>query len=47
MIDEPSPYSPQDSKPPFFKNWKGIYLLVIGNLIVLILLFYWFTLSFS
>jgi hypothetical protein len=36
-----------DKKPPFFKNWKQIYLLVIGVLCVLIILFYWFTISFS
>ena len=32
-------------KPPRFKNWKDIYLLVILNLAVLIVLFYWLTVS--
>lgn len=36
-----------DEKPPFFKNWKQIYLLVIGVLFVMILLFYLFTVRFS
>jgi len=36
-----------DKKPPFFKSWKQIYLFVLGNLIILIILFYWFTKSFS
>lgn len=36
-----------DEKPPFFKNWKQIYLLVIAVLLVMILLFYLFTVSFS
>lgn len=30
-----------EGKPPFFKNWKGMYLLVLGNLVVMIALFYW------
>lgn len=29
--------------PPFFKSWAGMYWLVIGNLIVLIFLFYLLT----
>jgi hypothetical protein len=27
-------------KPPFFKTWKGMYWLVLGNLAFLITLFY-------
>jgi hypothetical protein len=27
-------------KPPFFKSWAGMYWLVLGNLVFLILLFY-------
>jgi hypothetical protein len=27
-------------KPPFFKSWKGMYWLVLGNLAFLITLFY-------
>ncbi len=34
-------------KPPFFKEWKSWYILVIGELILLIILFYWFTNAFS
>ncbi len=36
-----------DEKPPFFKSWKTWYLLVIGFLVVLIILFYLFTKHFS
>lgn len=34
-------------KPPFFKSWAGMYWLVIGNLLVLILLFYLLTSSYA
>ncbi|WP_461489978.1 hypothetical protein [Pontibacter sp. HJ8] len=27
-------------KPPFFKSWRGMYWLVLGNLAFLITLFY-------
>jgi len=30
-------------KPPFFKNWKGLYLFVLGFLAFLIILFYLLT----
>jgi len=33
--------------PPFIRTWNQFYLLVIGWLIVLIALFYWFTVTFS
>ncbi|MEX2336102.1 MAG: hypothetical protein WD555_02385 [Fulvivirga sp.] len=34
-------------KPPLFRSWKAWYLLVIGNLIFLIMLFYIFTRYYS
>ncbi len=38
----------QDEAPPsFVKSWKQLYTVVIGELIVLIILFYLFTLYFS
>jgi len=36
-----------DEKPPFLGSWNKIYLLVFGELIVLISLFYLFTKAFS
>ncbi len=30
----------ETDKPPFFKSWKGMYWLVLGNLAFLIILFY-------
>lgn len=30
-------------KPPFFKSWKGMYWLVLGNLAFLIIIFYMLT----
>jgi len=32
-----------DDKPPFLGSWNKIYLLVFGELVVLIVLFYLFT----
>lgn len=37
---------PQD-KPPFFKTWNAMYWFVFGNLVVVILLLYWFSQSFK
>ncbi|HWJ91407.1 MAG TPA: hypothetical protein VNR87_09870 [Flavisolibacter sp.] len=39
--------SDQNNKPPLFKSWINWYVLVIGFLIVLIILFYLFTKTFS
>jgi hypothetical protein len=36
-----------DDKPPFLGSWNKIYLLVFGELIFLIALFYFFTKVFS
>lgn len=33
--------------PPFIKTWRQMYAAVIGNLIFLMLLFYWITRYFS
>ena len=33
--------------PPFFKSWAGMYGLVIGNLLVLIFLFYLITAHYA
>nr|WP_299417655.1 hypothetical protein [uncultured Emticicia sp.] len=33
--------------PPFLKTWKNIYILVAGTLLLLIVLFYAFTLFFA
>jgi hypothetical protein len=37
----------QNDKPPLFKSWTNWYVLVIGFLVVLIILFYLFTKTFS
>jgi hypothetical protein len=36
-----------EEKPPFFSSWNKLYALVIGELVVLVLLFYLFTQAFS
>lgn len=38
---------PEFEKPPFFKSWKGMYWLLMINLVVLILIFYFFSRYFS
>jgi len=42
MKDKSKPVDtePPLEKPPFFKRWKGMYWLVLGNLAFLIVLFY-------
>lgn len=37
----------ESEKPPLFKSWKGWYITLVAALVVLIALFYWFTVSFS
>jgi len=37
----------EEQTPPVFKSWLGWYALLIGVLVSLIGLFYWFTESFS
>ncbi|PKV63271.1 hypothetical protein [Pontibacter ramchanderi] len=39
--------SAASDKPPFFKSWKGMYWLVLGNLAFLIILFYIITRIYS
>jgi len=46
MIDQ-TPQPPEDQKPPFFKTWNRLYWFVIGNLAVLIILFYLFTKAYQ
>lgn len=36
-----------DDKPPFLGSWNKIYALVLGELITLIAIFYFFTKVFS
>ena len=37
----------QKDKTPLFKSWTHWYVLVIGVLILLIILFYWLTKTFA
>jgi hypothetical protein len=38
---------PKEGLPPLIKSWQQMYLIVFGNLVLLILIFYWFTRYFS
>jgi len=33
----------QKERPPIFRTWRGLYLAVLGNLILLIAIFYLIT----
>jgi len=48
-MESPAPpeENPNESLPSFFKNWNQAYAVVIGELVVLIVLFYSFTKLFS
>ena len=34
------------SPPPIFGSWRNLYLLVIGNLAFMVIMFYLFTLAY-
>jgi hypothetical protein len=38
---------PPDEPPPFLRSWNRVYAAVAVYLVVLILLFYWFTRIFN
>jgi hypothetical protein len=44
---EDNPKNMIEDKPPFLGSWNKIYLIVFGELIILIALFYLFTQAFS
>jgi len=37
----------EDGLPPFVNSWRQLYALIIASLILLIGLFYWFTVTFQ
>lgn len=37
----------KEDPPPIFKKWAYLYAIVIGNLLLLVVLFYWFSKSLS
>lgn len=34
-----------EERPPFFKTWKSAYALVLGNLVLMIVVFYLITIA--
>jgi hypothetical protein len=46
-MNDDSKNSTKDESPPLFKTWKAWYALVLGNLALLIILFYLFTKIFE
>jgi hypothetical protein len=47
MAAEKNETSPIEEKPPIFKNWKRVYAFVLAVFVVLVILFYAFTVTFS
>ncbi|MGB3182028.1 MAG: hypothetical protein WBB45_11595 [Cyclobacteriaceae bacterium] len=45
--DRPAGKGLPEEGPPLFRTWRGWYLLVLGNLVALVLIFYWLTQYFS
>ena len=43
----PDKSAPEDEPPPFGGSWARLYAVVLGNLALLILLFYFFTKAFG
>lgn len=47
MTEEPQLEPPREEPPPFGKTWNRLYAIVLGELVLLILLFYWFRKTFE
>ena len=48
MSDQtPDKQHSEEEPPPILKSWRNLYILVIGTLIVLIVLFYLLTKTFE
>jgi len=41
------PLGENESSPPFFKSWRRLYFVVLGELVVLVVLFYLFMKAFG
>lgn len=42
-MNEPTPINPTNEQPPVFQHWSGWYALVLGTLVTIIILLYWFS----
>lgn len=40
LADKPAQDADEGGLPPFVRSWRSFYLLVIGNFVLLVLLFY-------
>ncbi|WP_171037804.1 hypothetical protein [Dyadobacter luticola] len=47
MINPENSAQDRDGLPPFVSSWKQLYILMIGTLILLIVLFYLFMTHFQ
>ena len=36
-----------NDRPPFFRRWRSVYLIVFGNLVLVIVLLYLLTLRYA
>jgi len=41
------PVAENESSPPLFKSWRSLYSMVLGELVVLVVLFYLFMKAFG
>ncbi len=47
MKNQSIPEENKESLPPIFSTWKQLYAVLVAYLVVLIILFYWFTVSYK
>lgn len=47
MTETPEIERNDEGKPPLVSSWRNLYIIVLGNLVVLIALFYAFTKAFE
>ena len=40
MADDPLPAPPDDGPPPVLSTWRNVYLLILGELALLVATFY-------
>lgn len=46
--DYPAPSAPEpEERPPYFRTWRQWYAAILVELLILILLFRWITVSFE
>jgi len=47
LTPSPSPRGKSGDAPPFGGSWNRLYAIVLGELVLLVFLFWWFTKAFE